>query len=668
MPIEVTVTDVPVTVSASGTQVNATVGGGIGPQGPAGPSGVITVSAPIVNSGTSSAATLSVSLGACLGLVDDALAVTGGALPTNATFTFSDGTNDSEVGPWGFGVETGGGSEYATVTPTGFVIHGPTSSTTIDPASVAFGNGTSLAVGTFDIGLGGYSGISLNCAVGYELNWQAGHLRSIIAGGDGTPQTITCDSPIAFQAGATGVSYGDLDDVPGTFTPSPHGHAAGDIDSESATAGYVLTADGDGGASWGAVDALPSGATAGDVLTYDGDEWTAAAPSAPFDQALNTTDGVTFASVTTAGSIEVNAYDAENDNYAWLQTITEPGSLLCIDRYDGSSVVIENNQITVYGGEGFVYLKRAGIELTGPLSVKFPDESVQTTAWLGSLSYNDLSDLPTLGTAAAADAGDFAAATHAHAWSDITSGVPSSFTPSAHKTSHATGGSDAISASDIGAAASSHTHGNITNAGAIGTTSGLPVITTTSGVLTVGAFGTSSGQFAAGDHTHSQLHDRSHAITSTSDHTAGNWKVFYSNGSGQLVELAVGASGTVFKANGTSSAPTFSAIAASQLPVVLEQTEAVGNSGANKTLSLSTGSVQTVTLSASCTFTMPTATAGASITLILTQGSNYTATFTGVKWPGGTAPTITATANAIDVLVFVSDGTNWYGVASQKFS
>jgi hypothetical protein len=55
----------------------------------------------------------------------------------------------------------------------------------------------------------------------------------------------------------------------------------------------------------------------------------------------------------------------------------------------------------------------------------------------------------------------------------------------------------------------------------------------------------------------SSLHARSHAVTSTSDHTAGNWKVFYSNGSGQVTELALGASGTYLKANGVSSAPTF---------------------------------------------------------------------------------------------------------------
>jgi hypothetical protein len=45
----------------------------------------------------------------------------------------------------------------------------------------------------------------------------------------------------------------------------------------------------------------------------------------------------------------------------------------------------------------------------------------------------------------------------------------------------------------------SHTHGNITNAGAIGSLSGRPIITTTSGVLTTGTFGTTSGTFCQGD-------------------------------------------------------------------------------------------------------------------------------------------------------------------------
>lgn len=45
--------------------------------------------------------------------------------------------------------------------------------------------------------------------------------------------------------------------------------------------------------------------------------------------------------------------------------------------------------------------------------------------------------------------------------------------------------------------------GNITTSGAIGSTSELPIITTTSGVLTTGSFGSTAGTFAEGNHTHS---------------------------------------------------------------------------------------------------------------------------------------------------------------------
>ena len=104
----------------------------------------------------------------------------------------------------------------------------------------------------------------------------------------------------------------------------------------------------------------------------------------------------------------------------------------------------------------------------------------------------------------------------------------------------------------------------------------------------------------------------------------------------------------------------------------IETLQAVGTVGASSTLSLATGTVLTATLTAStpCTFTMPTAVAGKSFILILTQAASgmTTATFTGVKYPGGTAPTITATASAVDILSFVSNGTNWYGNYAQAFA
>ena len=45
----------------------------------------------------------------------------------------------------------------------------------------------------------------------------------------------------------------------------------------------------------------------------------------------------------------------------------------------------------------------------------------------------------------------------------------------------------------------SHTHGNITNAGAVGSAANLPLITTTSGAVTTGAFGTTANSFCEGN-------------------------------------------------------------------------------------------------------------------------------------------------------------------------
>lgn len=67
-----------------------------------------------------------------------------------------------------------------------------------------------------------------------------------------------------------------------------------------------------------------------------------------------------------------------------------------------------------------------------------------------------------------------------------------------------------------GKATSSHSHGNITNDGKVGSTAGLPLITTTNGVVTTGSFGTTAGTFCQGND--SRL---SNARTPTS-HAHGN--------------------------------------------------------------------------------------------------------------------------------------------------
>ncbi|CAB5194523.1 hypothetical protein UFOVP177_16 [uncultured Caudovirales phage] len=105
----------------------------------------------------------------------------------------------------------------------------------------------------------------------------------------------------------------------------------------------------------------------------------------------------------------------------------------------------------------------------------------------------------------------------------------------------------------------------------------------------------------------------------------------------------------------------------------VESVVAIGTVTSSNTIALTNGTVQTATLTAStaCTFTMPTATAGKSFILLLKQAAstgNGTATFTGVKWGTAGAPTISATAGKMDILSFVSDGTNWYGSVAAGFT
>lgn len=80
---------------------------------------------------------------------------------------------------------------------------------------------------------------------------------------------------------------------------------------------------------------------------------------------------------------------------------------------------------------------------------------------------------------------------------------------------------------------------------------------------------------------------------------------------------------------------------------------------------VTTATIHNVTLTAaSCTVTMPTATPGASFTLVVQQDATGGRAITwpaGVKWPGGTQPTLTSAASAIDCLTFLCVQTYWLG-------
>ena len=81
------------------------------------------------------------------------------------------------------------------------------------------------------------------------------------------------------------------------------------------------------------------------------------------------------------------------------------------------------------------------------------------------------------------------------------------------------------------------------------------------------------------------------------------------------------------------------------------------------TVDLANGTVQNLTLTGNATITMPTAVAGKSFIIILSQDGTggRTVTWSTVSWPSATAPTVTSTASKRDIFSFFSNGTSWFG-------
>ncbi len=94
--------------------------------------------------------------------------------------------------------------------------------------------------------------------------------------------------------------------------------------------------------------------------------------------------------------------------------------------------------------------------------------------------------------------------------------------------------------------------------------------------------------------------------------------------------------------------------------------------GANIAWNLESNQVASVTLAGNRTLDNPTNIKdGGTYILTVKQdgtGGRTLAYGTAYKWPGGTAPTLSTGASAVDILTFVSDGTSMFGIAQQDFS
>lgn len=100
----------------------------------------------------------------------------------------------------------------------------------------------------------------------------------------------------------------------------------------------------------------------------------------------------------------------------------------------------------------------------------------------------------------------------------------------------------------------------------------------------------------------------------------------------------------------------------------VEKLNAMGNGTGTRAIDLALGNVVSATLAGNTTFTFTGSTAGTacSFGLYLTQDATGSRTVTwpaSVKWAGGTPPTLSTAASAVDVLVFetINGGTTWFG-------
>jgi len=166
----------------------------------------------------------------------------------------------------------------------------------------------------------------------------------------------------------------------------------------------------------------------------------------------------------------------------------------------------------------------------------------------------------------------------------------------------------------------------------------------------------------------SSVADNSVTLAKMASGTDGNLITY--DASGDPAYVTTGTSGQVLTSGGTGVAPTFQTVDADTAKTDTAQaftedqtfeaiTETVTAKSAGFTPDLSNDGTL-YSCSGTMTITMPTAESGKSFTIIHATATSITWAGT-IKWNGGSAPTA---GSGIDIYVFVSDGTNWYGMQS----
>jgi len=205
----------------------------------------------------------------------------------------------------------------------------------------------------------------------------------------------------------------------------------------------------------------------------------------------------------------------------------------------------------------------------------------------------------------------------------------------------------------------------------LGTTTGTAATfttgTLTTGVIPTGTFGTTTS--TAATITNGTIPT---LTVGTSTSTAGTVTTFNST-TGTITNLSTTLAGDFTISQGTGTVGTRVAV----VNTAQEYTRAHNfnsttlTSGTSIAWNLEENQVARLSLTTNGTIADPSNKVdGATYILSVTQGTgtntlNWDASY---KWPGGTAPTLTAGSGKTDIFTFVSNGTSLFGVASQNYS
>jgi hypothetical protein len=214
----------------------------------------------------------------------------------------------------------------------------------------------------------------------------------------------------------------------------------------------------------------------------------------------------------------------------------------------------------------------------------------------------------------------------------------------------------------VGGTAISTTNGTVTSVDVSGgttglTTSGGPVTgsgtITLAGTLAVANGGTGITSFGAGVATFLGTPSSANLAAAVTDETGTGALVFGSNPTLTGVTLA------------GEAACADNLVTRATLKDYAIEGSAIGNAGASRTFDLAVANFFSVTLDQASTFTFsnpPGSGDFGAFVMEITNGGAFVITFpASVDWPGGTAPTLTA--SGVDQLVFTTRdaGTTWFG-------